>query len=255
MRFSFSKNWEAYAKTSLTRERMDQSRNAFRELVAGIDLRNKRFIDVGYGQGLSLIAAAEMGARVLGIDVDGNSVEVLRMVQRFSGYPDFIEARTVSILDERFVDEHRERYDVVHAWGVLHHTGDMMKAIKNACALVAEGGYLICAIYNRHWSSPIWKAIKWSYNILPVPLQRFMIALFYPIIYVAKSFVTRENPKEMDRGMAFLHNVVDWIGGYPYEYAGIEEIQDIISKLGFTCLRTRAAQVPTGCNEYVFRRL
>lgn len=253
-RFAFGKNWQSYSINSLTPARIEQSCRAFRDLVTGIDLRGRRFIDIGYGQGLSLIAAAQMGATVLGIDVDQDNIEALRRVQQAIGYPGVIEIRNASILDEGFVNEHRGRFDIVHSWGVLHHTGDMRKALENACALVAAEGYFICSIYNRHWSSPVWKIIKWSYNSLPGPLQRAMIALLYPVIYAAKFLVTRKNPKQMDRGMDFLHDVVDWIGGYPYEYADIEEIRNDVCRQGFSCLRVRAAQVPTGCNEFVFQK-
>lgn len=254
MRFAFGKNWQSYSAKSLTPACIEKSRQAFRELVSGIDLQGRNFIDIGYGQGLSLIAAAQMGAKVLGIDVDKDNIEALRRVQQTIGYSGVLEVRNVSILDEGFIDACRGRYDVVHSWGVLHHTGNMMKAIKNACALVGEGGYFICAIYNRHWSSPLWRIIKWSYNILPGVLQHAMIALLYPVIYVAKFLVTGQSPKRMERGMDFMHDVVDWIGGYPYEYADIEEIQNSVCRYGFLCLRVRPARVPTGCNEFVFKK-
>jgi 2-polyprenyl-3-methyl-5-hydroxy-6-metoxy-1,4-benzoquinol methylase len=215
IRFAFGKNWQSYSIKSLTPERIEDSCRAFRNLVSGIDLQDKKYIDIGYGQGLSLIAAAQMGANVLGIDVDKDNIDALRRVLQASGYPEFIETQSVSILNEVFVYEHRGCFDIVHSWGVLHHTGDMRKAIENACALVAEGGHFICSIYNKHWTSPIWKIIKSSYNHLPGSLQRVMISLLYPAIYIAKFLVTRKNPKQMDRGMDFLHDVVDWVGGYP----------------------------------------
>ncbi len=47
--------------------------------------------------------------------------------------------------------------------------------------------------------------------------------LFYPVIWLAKYLVTGENPTKMNRGMNFFYNVVDWVGGYPYEYASIDK--------------------------------
>lgn len=66
--------------------------------------------------------------------------------------------------------------------------------------------------------------------------------------------ITRRNPKEMTRGMDFYYNVVDWVGGYPYEYATISEIDNLLNKLGFRCIKKIPAQVPTGCNEFVFKK-
>jgi 2-polyprenyl-6-hydroxyphenyl methylase/3-demethylubiquinone-9 3-methyltransferase len=54
--------------------------------------------------------------------------------------------------------------------------------------------------------------------------------------------------------MDFGYDVVDWIGGYPYEYASIDEITGFVTRLGFIDERVIPAQVGTGCNEFVFRR-
>jgi 2-polyprenyl-3-methyl-5-hydroxy-6-metoxy-1,4-benzoquinol methylase len=97
-RFAFGKNWQSYSMNSLTPERMEQSRRAFCHLFDGIDLRDKPFIDIGYGQGLSLIIAAQMGAKVLGIDVDKDNIEALRRVQQVVGYPEVIPTCCASIL-------------------------------------------------------------------------------------------------------------------------------------------------------------
>ena len=77
---------------------------------------------------------------------------------------------------------------------------------------------------------------------------------FGALIFVAKLGVTGENPLRKQRGMDFWFDVVDWIGGYPYEYATPEEVVAVVEPCGFTTQRVIPAQVPTGCNEFVFRR-
>ena len=109
------------------------------------------------------------------------------------------------------------------------------------------------AIYNRHWSSPIWKWVKWLYNKAGKHGQKTLIWIFMPIIFMAKWLVTFKNPLRMKRGMDFMHNVVDWVGGYPYEYASVEEMKTYLKQLGFEILDVRPAAVPTGCNEFVCR--
>ncbi len=111
------------------------------------------------------------------------------------------------------------------------------------------------AIYNKHITSPVWKAIKWIYNQMPGFVQRFMILIFAGIIYVAKFLVTRTNPLKKERGMDFWFDVIDWVGGYPYEYAAPTDIERSIRDRGFSLQRYIPAQVPTGCNEFVFRKL
>jgi 2-polyprenyl-6-hydroxyphenyl methylase/3-demethylubiquinone-9 3-methyltransferase len=58
----------------------------------------------------------------------------------------------------------------------------------------------------------------------------------------------------MERGMDFYYNVVDWVGGFPYEYATPEEVARHLSERGFTLRWQAEATVPTGCNEQVFVR-
>jgi SAM-dependent methyltransferase len=146
------------------------------------------------------------------------------------------------------------QFDLVYAWGSLHHTGSMWQAIRNVSRHVAPGGTIVLAIYNKHITSPAWTAIKWLYNQLPSVGQRLMAIVFAGIIYIAKSLVTRRNPLDKERGMDFWYDVIDWIGGYPYEYATRQEIESFMSAEGFTSTRFIAAQVPTGCNEFVFAR-
>jgi 2-polyprenyl-6-hydroxyphenyl methylase/3-demethylubiquinone-9 3-methyltransferase len=119
---------------------------------------------------------------------------------------------------------------------------------------VKPGGHLVIAIYNRHWSSAPWLVIKWAYVHSPRWLQRLMVASLYPVIWLAKLAVTRRNPKAMDRGMDFYYDVVDWVGGYPYEYATTAEMNEMCEPLGLRLVRAVPAKVPTGCNELVFRR-
>ncbi len=54
--------------------------------------------------------------------------------------------------------------------------------------------------------------------------------------------------------MDFFYDVVDWIGGYPYEYASISEIDDMLTNLGFKCTKMIPAKLPTGCNEFIFKK-
>lgn len=263
MQFDFGQNWYEFSEKALTSERVLQAKSDFACLMEGITLQDKTFLDIGFGQGLSLLAATTMGAKTVGCEISPKCVDVLKRNLLF--FPEIagsnIPTIIGSILEGSTIEELRKsapdgdgRYDIVHSWGVLHHTGNMKLAIKNAAELVRHGGVLVLALYNRHWSSPIWLVIKWLYCTSPKWIQRGMIVLLYPVIWIAKLLVAGENPKKQSRGMDFFYNVIDWVGGYPYEYASILEIEDFLSKLGFRCIRKNPAQVPTGCNEFVFGR-
>jgi 2-polyprenyl-6-hydroxyphenyl methylase/3-demethylubiquinone-9 3-methyltransferase len=55
--------------------------------------------------------------------------------------------------------------------------------------------------------------------------------------------------------MDFWFDVTDWIGGYPYEYATPEEVEQLVERQGLVLSRLFKAQVPTGCNEFVFQKI
>lgn len=260
MKFDFGKNWADFSLRALTPEKVEQSRQAFLTLMKGISLRGRRFLDIGFGQGLSLLAAAAEGAVAVGCDIDATCAEVLSDNRRY--YPGLsensIRVFVGSILNPDVVGRLRDAvgdgYDVVHSWGVVHHTGNMVQAIEQAASLVKGGGHLILAVYNRHWSSPIWKGIKALYNASPIAIRRIMVAILYPVIFLAKWWVSGCDPRKKERGMNFYYDVIDWVGGYPYEYASSQEVCDRVGRLGFEVVTIRMSSTPTGCNEFVFRK-
>ena len=67
----------------------------------------------------------------------------------------------------------------------------------------------------------------------------------------------REARAYRSRGMALWTDLVDWIGGYPYEYATVEEITEFCQRdCGLRRVRVRGlAPHDTGNNEFVFRRV
>ena len=54
--------------------------------------------------------------------------------------------------------------------------------------------------------------------------------------------------------MSRWHDIVDWVGGYPYEVAKPEEIFDFYRARGFTLTKLKCGGVGLGCNEYVFQK-
>lgn len=248
--FSFGQNWKDFSK-GLTEERLEDARQSLVELFGADALKDKSFLDIGCGSGLFSIAAAQLGAgRVVGVDVDPLSVEALQ-ANAARWLPDrSIDARLISILDEKAAGALGE-FDVVYSWGVLHHTGDMRHALALSAQRVRPGGKFMIAIYNRHWSSPLWTMIKALYNRLPAAGKRLLVWAFAPIILVAKFFSTGRNPIRQRRGMDFFHNLIDWLGGYPYEYASIPEMMTMLESHRMQVLRTIPAEVPTGCNEFI----
>lgn len=254
VRYGFGRNWKEFLKL-LDEQRIESAEQSLQSFLGFNDLAEKSFLDIGSGSGLFSLAAYRLGARVRSFDYDADSVACTSgLRERFlNGAADRWIVEQGSVLDRPFV-ESLGRFDVVYSWGVLHHTGRMWTAIENAAQCVRPGGAFIIAIYNRHWTAFVWKQIKWIYNFLPGFLQRFMELMFVPVTALGVLISTGTLPKTY-RGMDIRRDLSDWLGGYPYEYASVREMEEFVAKLGFAHRATRPTQGWTGCNEFVFERL
>ena len=57
------------------------------------------------------------------------------------------------------------------------------------------------------------------------------------------------------RGMSAWYDLVDWVGGYPFEVAKPEEVFDFCRDRGLELQRLKTCGGGHGCNEFVFARL
>jgi 2-polyprenyl-3-methyl-5-hydroxy-6-metoxy-1,4-benzoquinol methylase len=262
--FKFGRNWQTFVAEHLD----DERRRIAKESVADLcgDLTGKTFLDIGAGSGLFSLCAHELGAAsVTSIDVDPDSVASCRNLHAAAGSPDDWKVLEGSILDKPLVEQLASA-DVVYSWGVLHHTGDMWTAIRNAASLVNPGGTFVIAIYNtasdrRFLDSDRWLKIKRTYVHSGRPVQKLM-EWAYGGFLAANEIRRGRNPIQTSReykqarGMARKTDLIDWIGGYPYEYATVDEIISFCEReCGMTERRTIGlTPKDTGCNQFVFER-
>jgi SAM-dependent methyltransferase len=250
--FNFAKNWDEFSNQVLDQGRIDLAIQSLKKLLSCETLEGCSFLDVGCGSGLFSIAASQMKANpVVGIDINPGCIVVSERNRLVHAPEATIRFEQVSALNANAL-ERLGQFDVVYAWGSLHHTGSMWEAIRLVSQRVAPGGIYILAIYNQHFTSPIWRVIKRFYNHVSSNIQKAMVIFFAVLIYLAKFAVTFRNPLQKERGMNFWFDVIDWIGGYPYEFATQQGVIAFAEELGFKMVRFFPAGVPTGCNEFVF---
>lgn len=261
-RFPFGKNWARFLET-LDDERIAEAVLSLQKMLDTDDLKGKRFLDIGSGSGLFSLAARKLGAQVESFDFDPQSVGCTNHLRNryFPGDRNWT-VKQASVLDAAFLSS-LEKADIVYSWGVLHHTGSMWEALDNAARLVKDDGKLFIAIYNDQGAgSARWGMVKKMYNrhkiLRPLILAGGVARLWGPaaIRGVIKgkpldSIDRYKQYKKKSRGMSPWYDAVDWIGGWPFEYATPGAIFDFYKGRGFT-LSKLVTRPGHGCNEFVF---
>ena len=264
-RFEFGRNWSRFL-TVLNEQRIELAEASLRQMLQIENLDGKRFLDIGSGSGLFSLAARRLGAKVYSLDYDPYSVACTKELRHryFPNDADWTVSEG-SVLDTEYIKT-LGLYDVVYSWGVLHHTGDMWKALDNASLPVAAGGKLFVAIYNDMGSqSSRWKWIKRTYNRLPAFLRPSFAALAIApseikpaltslLLLRPGAYIRTWTEYENNRGMTKWRDIIDWVGGYPYEVAKPEEIFDFYVSRGFSLTKLKCGGVGLGCSEFVFVR-
>lgn len=260
-RFAFGENWRRFL-ASLNDERVAAAQRSLMRTLDGVSWKGARFLDIGCGSGLFSLAARQLGARVFSFDYDPQSVACTREVRRryHPEDPDWVVAGG-SVLDANFLSGLGE-FDIVYAWGSLHHTGDLWRAMSNAAKRVRPEGALLVSIYNdQGMRSRCWRRVKRIYNQLPPALRIVVLVpafarLWGPTFVLdlthLRPFGTWRSYGE-ERGMTPWRDAVDWVGGYPFEVARPEDVFDYCYRRGFQLVRLKT-DGGHGCNELVFRK-
>lgn len=258
-RFAFGANWAQFL-TEINDDRIEKAQLSLQIMLDVDSLSGKSFLDIGSGSGLFSLAARLMGASVSSFDYDFQSVACTEMLKsNYCAKDSSWHVEQGSILDKDYMTG-LGQFDVVYSWGVLHHTGNMWEALTNIVQLVKSGGKLFIAIYNdQGGASRRWKVLKKIYN--KYSWSRKPLALYTLICQWKLSFlrdILHGEPLaswrdyKLERGMSPWRDVIDWIGGYPFEVAKPEEIFDFFREKGFTLVRLKTCAGGIGCNEFVF---
>lgn len=252
--FSFGQNWQRFLG-ELHPKAIGAMAGYFErwlpEPIAG-----RTFLDIGSGSGLSSLIAWQLGARVTSFDVDPRSVAATTKLRDQAGGPEEWGVLQGSVLDQAFLGG-LGTFEVVLSWGVLHHTGSLWQAVRNAADRVAPNGWLWLALYRKGRRSPASLRLKLRYNRTPDALKPAFRAV-YVAPKLAHMAIRRDFSKirryHEERGMSFWRDVEDWLGGLPYEVAAPGEVHDLLLPLGYVLERMQIGEGDGGNDIYLYRK-
>jgi SAM-dependent methyltransferase len=132
------------------------------------DLRGRRVLEIGLGQGAESEQLIRRGARWSGLDLTHESVERVRARLELRALP-FEDLREGSALDIPWPDG---SFDVVFSHGVLHHIPDIHTAQTEMHRVLRPGGTLLAMVYAR-------RSLNYQLSIRVV--RRAILAMAYPL--------------------------------------------------------------------------
>jgi ubiquinone/menaquinone biosynthesis C-methylase UbiE len=135
-----------------TREFYDEIERARTELEPFIErfadfegARGKRLLEIGVGAGTDFVRFARAGAISSGVDLTEHAIELVRRRLELEG----LEA-DLRVADAEALPFEDGTFDRVYSWGVLHHTPDTGRSVREAIRVLGPGGELCVMLYARH---------------------------------------------------------------------------------------------------------
>ena len=254
--FSFGENWKNYLRT-IDDHDIQSAVQDILEWIPAEQIAGRIVADIGCGSGIhSYCFYMQKPDGLVSVDVDQYSVEATNILRKRAGDPSNWVVSTNSILDAEFLNK-AGVFDIVYSWGVLHHTGNMWKAIENASSLVKPSGLFWISLYAKGPKYEKDLQIKQKYNNFSNSGKKLFI--YKKIVKLMwKRMKKGQNPltwnEKVIRGMHKYHDIVDWYGGLPYEVASRSEVESFLGQRGFELVRVKEA-TERACSVYLFRKV
>lgn len=108
----------------------------------------KKVLEIGVGAGSDFLQWVEAGANPIGLDFTYAAVKTTRRHLVAAGKAAF--ADRVLVADAEALPFPDEAFDLVYAFGVVHHSADTERAVREARRVLKPGGRVKLMVYHAH---------------------------------------------------------------------------------------------------------
>jgi ubiquinone/menaquinone biosynthesis C-methylase UbiE len=157
----------------------------------------KRILEVGVGAGTDFLQWIRAGTHAYGVDFTPSAIEMTS--RRLAEYA--MKCDGLQVADAENLPFPDASFDLVYSWGVLHHTPDTARAIRELIRVTRPGGTVKIMLYNRRSLVAI---RHWIFHALfkAKPFQSLSRVLYYNRESPGTRAFTMAEVREMLRGAA-----------------------------------------------------
>jgi ubiquinone/menaquinone biosynthesis C-methylase UbiE len=193
------------------------------------EVQGKSVLDAGCGTGIFSIIFANKGAdQVTGIDISEGSLQTAQSLKEKFRLKNAVFQKQ-DMLALPFPDK---SFDIVWAWGTVHHTTDPFKAIVELNRVLKPSGSILLAVYKRTRLTFIHEIIRKTLLCTPKKtwkaLAKILAVFLSPVIFLFKK---REKSR---KGEKLEELIIDWYFVPIRHYYTPEEIKNYLEEQGFS---------------------
>jgi ubiquinone/menaquinone biosynthesis C-methylase UbiE len=106
--------------------------------------RGMKILEIGVGMGADYLEWLKAGAHATGVDLSATSIERARMRCEVAGYK-----ADLQVADAENLPFPADSFDVVYSYGVMHHSPDTARCIREAWRVLKPGGRARIMLYHH----------------------------------------------------------------------------------------------------------
>ncbi|HET9747131.1 MAG TPA: class I SAM-dependent methyltransferase [Chitinophagaceae bacterium] len=158
-----------------------------------LDLKNKKTLEIGLGQGADSMQLIDRGAVYYGIDLTEESVR--RVKERFKLFNKKFEE--VNVANAEMIPYPDNFFDIVYTHGVIHHSPSIDKITTEIHRVLKPGGQAVIMLYHKN---------SFNYHISIRVIRRIglLLLMAFPFLSGLIAKLTGENKERINRHKALL---------------------------------------------------